>query len=46
LNGFDIALACHGVAMKPGFHLFASLSGKGVEIFRGAQRQDDRFHKR
>jgi len=39
-------LARHGIAVKPSFHLLASVSGKGIEIFRGAQREDDRFHKR
>jgi len=36
----------HGVAVKPGFHLVASVSGKGIEIFRRAQRENDRFHRR
>jgi hypothetical protein len=39
-------LARHGVSVKSSFHLLASVPGKGVDIFRGAQRKDDRFHKR
>ena len=46
LKGLHVALARHGVAVKPDLHLLASVSGKGVEIFGGGQRQDDRFHKR
>src|SRR5262249_22791639 len=46
LKGFHVALARHGIAVKPGFHLLASVSGKGIEIFRGAQREGDRFHGR
>src|SRR3954468_15776852 len=46
LKGLDIALARHGVAVKPSFHLRASVSGKGIEIFRGAQRENDRFDAR
>jgi hypothetical protein len=32
--------------VKSSFHLRASVSGKGIEIFRGAQRENDRFHER
>jgi hypothetical protein len=46
LKGLHVALTHHRVAVKPSFHLLASVSGKGIEIFRGAQREDDRFHKR
>ena len=46
LKGLQVALAGHRVAVKPSFHLLASVSGKGVDIFRGAQREDDRFHER
>jgi hypothetical protein len=46
LKGLHVALARHRVAVKPSFHLLASISGKGIEIFRSTQREDDRFHKR
>src|SRR5215467_10073861 len=46
LKGFHVVLACHGIAVKPDFHLLASVSGKSIEIFRGAQREGDRFHGR
>src|ERR1700689_3138481 len=46
LKGLHIALAGHGVAVKPSFPLLASVSGKGIEIFCSTQREDDRFHKR
>src|SRR5260370_41590961 len=46
LKGLHVALARHSVAVEPGFHLLASVSGKGIEIFRCAQREDDRVHKR
>jgi hypothetical protein len=46
LKGPHVALARHGVAVKPSFHPLASISGKGIEILRRAQRQDDRFHER
>jgi hypothetical protein len=46
LKGLHVALACHDIAVKPGFHLLASISGKSVEILGGARRQDDRFHER
>src|ERR1700732_532926 len=35
LKGLHIALARHSVAVEPGFHLLARVSGKGIEIFRG-----------
>lgn len=38
LKGFDVALARHGVAMESGLHLRASIRGKTIEVFRGAQR--------
>ena len=41
-----VPLARHSVAVKPSFHLLASIWWKGIEIFRGAQREDDRFHER
>ena len=44
LKRLDVALARHGVAVKPSFDSFASVLRKGIEIFRGAQREDDRFH--
>src|ERR1700747_3343243 len=34
MKGLHVALACHGVAVKPSFHLLASVSGKGIEILR------------
>jgi len=46
LQRFHIALACHSVAVKPRFHRLASVAGKGVEVFGGPQREDDRFHRR
>jgi hypothetical protein len=46
LKGPHVALARHGVAVKPGFDLRASVSGKGIEISRGAQREDHRFQER
>jgi hypothetical protein len=46
LKRLHVALARHGVAVKPDFHLLASVSGKDIEILRGAQREDDRFHER
>src|SRR5271166_3598308 len=46
LKGLHVALTRHGIAVKPNLHLLASVSGKGIEIFGGGQRQDDRFHKR
>jgi hypothetical protein len=32
--------------MESGLHLRASIRGKAIEIFRGAQREDDCFHER
>lgn len=46
LKGFHIALAGHRVTMKTSSNLFASVSRKGIEIFRGGYRENDRFHKR
>jgi hypothetical protein len=34
------------LAVKPDFNLLSSVSGKRIEIFRGAQREDDRFRAR
>src|SRR5271165_170748 len=46
LKGLHVALARHRIALKPSLDLLASVSGKGVEIPGGGQRQDDRFHTR
>lgn len=40
LKGLDVALARHCVAVKSGLHLRATLPRKGIDILRGAQRQD------
>src|SRR5207302_1080575 len=46
LKSLHVALARHGVAVKPSLHLLASVSGKGIDILRSAQREDDRLHER
>jgi hypothetical protein len=46
LKGCHVALARLSVAVKSSFHLRTSVSRKGTEIFRGTQREDDRFYKR
>ncbi len=40
------ALAGHRVAVELGHHLITRISGKGIKVFRRAQRKDDRFHQR
>jgi hypothetical protein len=32
--------------VKRSLHMLASVLGKRIDIFRGAQRKDDRFHER
>jgi hypothetical protein len=41
LKGLHVALAGHGVTVQSSFHL---LTRKGIDIFRGAQCEDNRFH--
>ena len=46
LKGPHVALARHCVPVKCSLHLLASVLGKRIDIFRRAQREDDRFHER
>jgi len=46
LERLHIALPGHGIAMKSGFHPFTPFRGEGVEVFRGAQREDNRLRER
>jgi hypothetical protein len=46
LKGLHVALSRHRLAVKPGFHLLAGISGKSTEILGGAQRQDNRLYVR
>jgi hypothetical protein len=36
LKGLHVALARHGVSVKPSFHLLASVPRKRIDIFGGA----------
>ena len=46
LKGSHIALACRSVSVKSSFYLLASIPRKDIEIFRGAQGEDNCFHDR